>query len=519
VSPASEAQAIRLLELAVTTAQQIGDRRSESFALGELGHVYECRSNYQQASLLTQQARSAAEQGLRAKDSLYLWEWQAGRLLKAQGKSEEAIPAYERAIATLEEIRSELLIANQDLQFDFQDTIDPLYRELVALRLEREQIQPGQRTTVVHPENIGTALHQLDSLKLAELQNYFGNDCVVTAINPEPVTLVSENSATAVFSSIILDDRTAIVVSFPSGQQQLAWIDQPRGTIRTAINQYRLSLERYFEEFDPQHAAQMYDWLIAPFATALQSEQIKTLVFIQDSILRSVPMAALYDGVNQQFLVEKYAIATTPSLTLTDLKPIDRRNLRALALGLTEARTVDGRTFPSLANVDQEIDAVTSELSGSKSLLNQEFTRDRLQQELDTIAYPILHIATHGEFSTEPENTFLVTGDGQKLTIFELETMIRNARLGGQLELLSLTACETATGDDRSALGLAGVAIQAGARSAVASLWFIDDAATANIAAQFYSNLRTQPNFNKAQAWLCCMIRKTDRFPLKESWH
>lgn len=102
-------QAESLLQQAVATAQRLQNRRAESFALGELGHLQTCRGNTTQAMRLTQQARLAADQDLKAKDSLFFWEWQTGRILKAQGRTAEAIAAYERAIATLETIRSDIL--------------------------------------------------------------------------------------------------------------------------------------------------------------------------------------------------------------------------------------------------------------------------------------------------------------------------------------------------------------------------------------------------------------------------
>jgi CHAT domain-containing protein len=214
-----------------------------------------------------------------------------------------------------------------------------------------------------------------------------------------------------------------------------------------------------------------------------------------------VPMGSLVDREDQKFLIQKYAIATTPSLTLTNPQPIDREKLRALALGLTQSATVDGQPFPALENVSIEIQGVAAELPGSKPLFDQEFTRSRLEQELTDNAYSVIHVATHGQFGTEPEDTFLITGDaGQanKLTLNVLDSILRSASLNTTLELLSLTACQTAVGDDRAALGLAGVAAQAGAKSVLASLWFIDDAATAQLITDFYSNLRT--GSSKAQA-------------------
>ena len=67
------------------------------------------------------------------------------------------------------------------------------------------------------------------------------------------------------------------------------------------------------------------------------------------------------------------------------------------------------------------------------------------------------------------------------------------------LELLLLSACETAAGDDRAALGLAGVAIRAGARSAIGSLWSIADASTSQLVVEFYQQWQ-DPTVSKAVA-------------------
>lgn len=485
--------AISLLQQAVSIAQNLEDDRALSFALGELGHVYECRQDYAQALELTQRARWTAEQDQSAKDSLYRWEWQTGRILKVQGQLNEAMGAYEGAIATLETIRDELLVANRDLQFDFRDTVEPIYRQLIALKLET---LPSPLVKSVDAINLTSVLQTADSLKLAELQNYFGDECDLRGIERENTDLAAATPNTAVFSSIILQDRTAIVLNLPDGQQKLAQIAIDDESLREEINQFRLGLESFFDQYDPQPAQKVYDWLIRPFEADLQP-QIKTLVFVQDGILRSIPMGALHDG--EQFLIQKYAIATTPSLSLTTPIPSNRQNLRALALGLSESASIDGRDYPPLPYVRQEIDQVQQQLQRSKLLLNEEFTSQRLQQELGENAYPIIHIATHGVFGTVPEDTFLVTGSQQKLTINELDTLIRTTEATEPLELLTLTACQTAIGDERSALGLAGVAVQAGAKSALASLWSIEDAATAQMANRFYQGLNN-PDTNKAQA-------------------
>jgi CHAT domain-containing protein len=502
LTSAQSSQAEALLQPAIAMAEQIQDARAQSFALGELGRVYECQQAWAKALQVTQRARLAAEHDLASKDSLYLWEWQTGRLLKQLGQDSQAIAAYERALTTLEPIRSDILTSNRDLQFDFRDTIEPIYRELVELKLDRAQPVAMQTKALPTGSNnlaqFRSILRTVDGLKLAELQNYFGTDCVVAVANQDKIDLAARAQA-AVFSTVIFEDRTAVILSLPNGTQRFTWIPIPRLALIDQINDLRRGLERVRSQYDPAPAQQVYDWLIRPFASELAQASVKTLVFVQDGILRTVPMAALHDG--QQFLIQRYAIATVPSLTLTNPKPVNAQDLRVLALGLTKAvQFEDGSLFRALPNVGNELAGIQAILPGSKRLLDGEFTRDRLQQELSQTVYPILHVATHGKFATDPKDTFIVTGDNQKLTLNDLDDLIRRvSRNTEPLDLLSLTACETAVGNDRSALGLAGVAVQAGASSALASLWSVNDAATAQLATRFYQQLR-QPNRSKAEA-------------------
>ena len=119
-------------------------------------------------------------------------------------------------------------------------------------------------------------------------------------------------------------------------------------------------------------------------------------------------------------------------------------------------------------------------------------------------------MATHGTFGFNPENNYVVTGAKQSsgdsqfnetLTIGDLDALIRSVSdpTREPIELLTLTACETAIGDNRSTLGLAGVAIRAGVRSAIATLWSVSDASSADLIAQFYDSLQT-PELTKAEA-------------------
>ncbi|MBO1051931.1 MAG: CHAT domain-containing protein [Dolichospermum sp. DET73] len=512
-----ESEVDKLLNTAISIAEKIKDSRSKSFALGELGHIYACRKNYVKALEKTNEARLAAEQDLLAKDSLYLWEWQAGQILNKLGRKPEAIDAYNRAYQILKDIRKDILIADRNLQFDFRDFVQPLYRQFAKLKLEDEINNKSQ-------EKLSSALDIIDSLKLAELENYFGNDCeLITFSKKEIDDLATED--TAIFSSIIFQESTAIIVNLPNPEYKLNsnthkrindihWIHKDSKKLAEEIKYFRDKLEAYYEPTKPflEPAEKWYKNIIEPFISDLDPKKIKTLVFVTDGFLRSIPMGALYDG--KEFLIQKYAVAITPSLSLTAPSNLNvKQDLRVLALGLSEeAKLKEGEyieNFISLKGVETELNEVVSLFSNSKSkkFLNKEFTPDILEKELKKSFYPILHIATHGKFGTIPEDTFLVTGKKEtettnsKITITQLEKDIRSSITDTQkFELLVLSACQTAVGDDRATLGLGGIALQAGARSALASLWYVPaNSFTTNLVKAFYENWK-EKGMTKAKA-------------------
>lgn len=493
----ANAETKRLLNQAINLAQRLQDFRAQSFAEGALGHFYECQGDYKQALNFTQKAVLSAEQNLKAPDSLYLWEWQTGRILKAQGKEIDAIAAYDRALTSLDKIRDEILTAQRDIQFDFRDIIEPLYRQLAQLRLELLSVYPSVEPKQQN-QQLTAAIKTVDSLQLAELQNYFGDDCVLTAISQENTNNLPPEG-TAVFSSILLEDRIAILLSLPSGEKKFEWIPQPREVVLDKIFKFRQGLLRKRDRvYDTTEAERLYNWIIKPFERDLTQENIKNLVFIQDGVLRTIPMSALYD--TEQFLVEKYAVAVTPSLSLTSQSSTNIQQKQALVLGVTKAVQVNEQVFSALPNVPFEIEKVQAQFSQGKLLVDEEFTPESLEQQLNQTVYPIVHIATHAQFGTIPDDTFIVTGNSNKLTINQLETALRQVRNDSQtVEILALTACETALGDERAALGLAGVALQAGAKSALASLWQVSDESTSILSTQFYDNL-VNSGISKAKA-------------------
>jgi CHAT domain-containing protein len=231
---------------------------------------------------------------------------------------------------------------------------------------------------------------------------------------------------------------------------------------------------------------------VRPLEGELQAQGVNTVVFVPDGALRTIPLAALHDG--SRFLIQRYAVAATPGLTLTDPRPMRRAAVQALTAGLTEA--VQG--FSALPNVAEEVRTV-HQLLGGDLLLDKDFLVPAVESELKAKPFSVVHIASHGQFDSDPRRSFLLAYD-DKLTMDRLDQYVARMKYRDEpLALLTLSACETAAGDDRAALGLAGVAIKAGARSALATLWFISDEASSALVTDFYRQLQ-DPSLTKAAA-------------------
>lgn len=359
-------------------------------------------------------------------------------------------------------------------------------KQLIAAALALTQKIKVSETTDQSAEQLAL----LNQLQLADISRAMPDNESGKTIAPNQV-----DPDTAVIYPIILADRLEVIFALPAHPLLRTTIQEPKETIETTIRQMRNSLRRtsFLEERLPL-AKKLYDWLIRPVADELALHQIKTLVFVLDGPLRNVPMAALYDG--QQYLVEKYAIAINPSLQLL----AERRSslppgkVKALLGGLSQAT----QGFSPLPAVELELAAIAAQIP-TETLLNQAFTADALKEEMVKTPFPVIHLATHGQFSSNPEETFILTWD-DKIKIKDLQNILRQRRQQTPpLELLVLSACQTAEGDNRATLGLAGMAVRSGARSTLATLWSVNDQSTAVFMAEFYRQLN-QPHTTKAEA-------------------
>ncbi len=505
-------EAAEQLAEAVQQAKRLGDQRATAYALGNLGRLYEQTGQLSNAQDLTSQALLVA-QTINSPDIAYRWQWQLGRLLKAQGERKGAIAAYTSAISTLKDLRSDLVSINPDVQFSFRESVEPVYRELVGLLLQSQGTEPN-------PDDLAQARNVIESLQQAELVNFFRQDCL-TAV---PIQIDQVDRKAAVIYPIVLKDRLEVVLSLPNAPAlrhyttalPQAEVEDVFTRLRDTVAPYSVNPNRGLRpEQRPGSNApissslplsqKVYDWLIRPAEQDIAASQAKTLVFVLDSPMLNLPMAVLHDG--EQFLVEKYAIAYTPGLQLLDPKPLVRGKISGLKAGLTEAR----QGFDPLPFVGQELEKIQLQVPG-ELLLNQEFTRAAIQKEIDSVPFPVVHLATHGQFSSNEEETFILTWDN-RLNVNQLNNLLRTREQSnrGAIELLVLSACQTAAGDKRAALGLAGVAVRAGARSTLATLWFVSDAATAELMTRFYREL-ADTTITKAEA-----LRRAQVALLKDS--
>jgi CHAT domain-containing protein/Tfp pilus assembly protein PilF len=244
---------------------------------------------------------------------------------------------------------------------------------------------------------------------------------------------------------------------------------------------------------------QLYDWLIPPqLATELEENNIENLVFSLDHVTRYIPIDVLFDG--QDYLLKNYTISTILSAELTDLDESQSDSPSILAGGLSNA--VEG--FNPLPNVPQELDTIVLNqdqdplgVYAGEVFLNQDLTKDTIRDNLRR--HNILHLATHGKFVPGSKyDSYLLLGNGEKYPIPD----IQNLRNLDQLDLVVLSACETALGgegnDGTEIAGISYYFLNNGADAVVASLWQVNDASTRLLMELFYQNLNE--GMGKAEA-------------------
>ena len=492
----------------VIEARKAGDEASQAYSIGFLAGLYETEGRYAEALQLSRAAlRMAQKHDLY--DAMYQWQWLVGRMHNQLGERDRAIDAYKTAVDNLTSIRGDLAIVygNVNSPTTFRDSVGPIYYELADLLLRKaDETQDETARTALLVE----ARETVEALKGAELSDYFQDDCV-NMVNAGAKGIGQMSPTAAIVYIIPLESRLELLVETKSGLKKVT-VDVPSRRLMDQALLFRHHVERRTTYFFKGHGEALYAWIIEPIKKILEADGVDTLVFVPDGALRNVPMAALFDG--EKYLLEQYAVGVAPGLSLIESQEATSPNSRFLFSGLAAER----HGFPGLPAVVQEAELISKSFAPTQ-LMDGTFLKDDLENTFMRNDYRYVHIASHGQFSGQADSTFVLTYDGF-LTLDDLENLIRpSSYRGAPVELLTLSACQTAAGDDKAALGLAGVAIKAGCRAALASLWFVSDQASALMVDEFYRAL-AKPGATKAKALQHAqtVLRNDPRFRHPRYW-
>ncbi|MDX2257071.1 MAG: CHAT domain-containing protein [Pseudanabaenaceae cyanobacterium bins.39] len=375
--------------------------------------------------------------------------------------------------------------------------LDPIETKILAIR----EVLKRDVDRYFREGDLGNAFDVLERSYISELEIFTGETLESEKITIENtqdlLSTVTQKTGdvAALIYPVLLGDRIEILVIPPKE------LGKPfhrttqasnEATITRLITDYRNNLRDVGSEDYLEQSQQLYNLIIRPIQDQLEAMKVNTLVFVMDSGLRVTPPAALHDG--KQFLIEKYAIANIPAIRVTRVEERNRKATRVLAMGLTES--VQG--FSALPSVDIEVRTIASEILDGSSFLNKEFTINNLQNQRSQGIYNILHLGTHAQFiSDNSQNSFIQFWDS-RLRLNQIPSLRFDNPV---IDMLTLSACQTAVGNN---LGISGLAVESGARSVLASLWEVSDAGTAPLMISFYNEFPAA--INKAQAMRLAQI-------------
>lgn len=510
--------------------EQLEDPRLLALHYAEMGRWFEIEQEVDVSLDYTELAIRTVPD---AHDLAYGWEWRLGRLFEQQGDQLAAINAYRRAARHVEAIRQDIPVTYSEGRSSFRETLAPIFlrlADLLMLQADKEPANKEVQALLVESQDI------VEQLKSSELQDYFRNSCV---INQSQLLDDDVLANTAVLYPIILPDRLAILLKLASGFHHVSVPVESKEIDRTVdllVDSLQNPLRSH--AYRP-HARRINDWLITPVSTLLQESGVSTLFFVPDGSLRRVPLAALWDGAAH--LVERYAIASAPGLTLLNAEPFSSVDPVTLLAGVSEPGDVLDEIDPAIvsafvegyqqrrsrglvplrkvpakttntgeSDVDIRVEAfrlpaVSTEVQSlanvvpSTVLLDDGFKLDDFRQRVTDGNHRVVHIASHGYFGGSAEDSWLMAHD-KLLDMNQLSRLFKPKEFADQpIELLILSACQTAEGNDQAPLGLSGVALASGARSVLGSLWVVADDATSELMQSFYARLTSRES-SKAQA-------------------
>lgn len=480
-------RAEKAFEYAVDCSSRLSDVRSLSQSYGKWGMLLEEEGRLDEALSKTLLALHQAQQA-RLYDLQYQWQHRTGRILKTQGQNTRALDLFRAAVQNLNHFKKGLSSDCGIADGSFQEMTKPIYLDLAELLIDMS----GQSKDRDEEQRyLLEARSAVETLRTEELRDYFEDACLGSE-KLDRAALATVPPKTALIYTIMFPQRLEMLVSLPDGIKRFKAAESSV-TVSREVRLLRLTIENRFPAWTAS-ARKLYDWLLRPLESEFNRQGISTIVFVPDGPLRNVPLTVLHDGTRS--LIEKYAVATIQGIGFASVPRSEGAGQRVMLMaGLSES--VQG--YPALVNVTEEVKGIRTSYPGA-SLINSDFRVQNVKEQLDQMPYPLIHIASHGEFTGNSRNNYILTWDG-KMTLDDLDRFIRNSAIRKTpVELLSLSACKTAAGDDRASLGLAGLAVKSGARTAVASLWDIDDKSTSELFVEFYRIIRDGKDINRAEA-------------------
>lgn len=475
---------------ALTAARQIAVRLripvTEAMAAAGMGRLYELDARFDEAIVLTKQAIQLSLRSDRT-GKRYLWQWQLGRLLNKTGKTGEAVQAYEQAIEMLDPVKNSISSGFRGRKAHFDHQVRPVYLELAQLYLDRAV---SARDDLLRRDWLMMARDTMETFKALVLQDFFQDECIAALENRQTI-IDRPDPHTAVVYPILFPDVIQLLLFFSDTVHHIR-IPIENTAFQKNVREFRRRLQNSAHTRYRFYAKKLYDRLIRPLENELEKRDIKTLVIVPDGVLHLIPFSALHNG--RSHLVETYEIATVPGITLVGAAGAEPGRDKILLGGLSKGI----EDFQDLPHVPQELETIRALAQGT-ILLDKAFTLEALERHLEKENYTMVHLATHGVFEPDARANYLKTHDG-KITMEDLRQLMAITRFRDHpVSLLTLGSCQTALGDERAALGLGGVALKAGVRSSLATLWLVSDKAASMVTTGFYRQLLTR-GVSKARA-------------------
>lgn len=564
----------RALESAHADSTVSIDKPLRIEALDSLAEFYESQGQYQQALVLSELATSLADR-IDVDDLMIQIEWRKGRIYQQQGRDSEALVAFGKAVDYVQAIRRDIPVSYEDGESSFRKTLEPIYLSYTHQLLKKAGHQNGE----AKQQTLLLARQTIELIKQSELEDFLGGRCLIEGMQRSE--LGDMDIQAAILYPIILEDRLELLVGIGKTIRQFS-VSVSREQFHEAINSLSSQLRKWMvapgdiDDSDAyqQPAENIYRWMIAPIESDLEKESIETLVIVPDGMLRLVPFAALFDG--NKHLIEKYAVSVSPGMSLLGnrnnrplhtyqtllagvskpgpaVEKISESTINKLLLadsqyhdqqivtrGLSNyhlrSPKADSETHSAavstinptsvLQNVQNKLSlpGVETELISLKEtlkstlLLNEQFTIANFYQQVAQQSFDIVHIASHGFFSSDADKSFLIAYD-DILKLDDLKSFLKKGKDASKgIQLLTFSACETAEGDDRAPLGFTGAALKADAQSALGSLWPISDEAASQLMISFYKNLMQHKSKAEALRQAQLELLKTDHMRHPSFW-